>query len=74
MSKLKNLSLLIITFIVVLLLGVTVSNAVDEKGWIPSSEYTLVTGDVSQLGKTVHYLSAEDLYYGINLLCAEVEQ
>lgn len=74
MSKLKNLSLLIITFIVVLLLGVTVSNAVDKKGWIPSSAYTLVTGDVNDLGKTVHYLSAEDLYYGINLLCAEVEQ
>ena len=58
MSKLKNLSLLIITFIVVLLLGVTVSNAVDKKGWIPSSAYTLVTGDVNDLGKTVHYLSA----------------
>ena len=44
MSKLKNLSLLIITFIVVLLLGVTVSNALLNNipiyyAWKAQTEY-----------------------------------
>ena len=76
MSKLKNLALLIISIIAVMLIGISISYAADledesqTKDWVPNSAYVLYTKGEG----TVHYLSAEDLYYGRNLLCAEVKQ